>query len=79
MEPLDRPHIKLSGSIYISAAYERERRILETWDNCGQGYQYQGVSLELARAFVKSESPTKFLQERLPRRVFHRVRGRRRP
>jgi hypothetical protein len=77
VEALERPHVKLNGSIHVSAAYERERRILEVRDNCGHGYQYYGVSLELARQFARSENPGKFMDERMPRRKFNRVRGRR--
>lgn len=45
--------------------------------NTGEGYQYQGVRLELARQFAKSAAPAEFLDERLPRATFERVCGRR--
>jgi hypothetical protein len=77
VEPLERPHVKLNDTIRVSAAYERERRILEVRMNTGEAYQYRSVSLEIARQFAKSAVPAEFLKERLPRARFERVRGRR--
>ena len=76
VEPLDRPHMLLGKSTYIAAAYQRDRHILEVWTNTGEGYQYHGVSLQLAREFAKAPIPSAFLSERIPKPKFERVRGR---
>src|SRR5690349_11452476 len=76
VEPLRRPYVKLSGGMYIEAAYDRSRQILEVRTNTGEGFQYSGVSLEVAKAFVKTERPVEFLKEVYPRAKFRRVRGR---
>jgi hypothetical protein len=75
--PLDRPRAKLQSSVFVEASYDRNRKILEVWTNIGDAFQYQGVSLQLAREFAKSDQPGEFLAERLKRVRFDRVRRKR--
>jgi len=78
VEPLSTRHVLLSDWLLIYAAYDRDRRVLETCFSHRVRHQYRNVPLATALALVRAPNPGHYWRENIERqyRDFVQVHGR---